>query len=95
MNVCPSGATCRSFEDVFDNATYFCEHVFGPGDYRVIDDSMQDDDALCLKFNFTGTNPNTKVRKSTLTCAVTNLQRTLYRSAILILIATLEAQTST
>nr|CAB3246774.1 folate receptor gamma [Phallusia mammillata] len=53
---CPIGKPCKPFTDIFHNATYFCENIYGPNDYKVVDDKE-----FCMKLQFTGSNPNIKV----------------------------------
>ncbi|CAK8683590.1 unnamed protein product [Clavelina lepadiformis] len=57
-NHCPSDKPCRTFLEIFVNATYFCETVFGPHDYKVTDDSSH-----CMKISFSRPNPNAEVAK--------------------------------
>ena len=54
-NACPNNTDCKSFQSVFKNATYFCEHVYGPNDYKIVSKGE------CMRINFTGENPNDKV----------------------------------
>lgn len=38
-NTCPEKAKCRTFQDVYKDSTYFCEHVYGPFDFAVVSDN--------------------------------------------------------
>lgn len=58
VNECPEGSKCRSFEQVYKNATFFCENVWGPNDYKVVDNG--DANKPCIEFIFHQSNPNKK-----------------------------------
>lgn len=57
INTCPTGTTCRPFQEVWTNATTFCSEVWNYS-WKVVPDSEP-----CLSINFTGKNPNDAVAK--------------------------------
>ena len=58
VNECPDNSSCKSFQDIYRNETYFCENVWR-SDYKVV---AKDSSKPCFKFEFEDKNPNTLVR---------------------------------
>ena len=56
-NACPNHTECKEIQTLFGNATFFCENIYGPHDYKVV--SVEQ----CMLLNFTGENPNTKIAR--------------------------------
>uniref|UniRef100_H2Y7Z2 Folate receptor-like domain-containing protein n=1 Tax=Ciona savignyi TaxID=51511 RepID=H2Y7Z2_CIOSA len=51
-NHCPKNSRCKYFHEVYHNSTYFCEKLWGPDDFMVVDDAD-----YCMKMSITQSNP--------------------------------------